>query len=237
MSFTTMFSHVRFLMRQCQHKHMPVSWFFPSEFFDRDTKDIPYTVDFLQIFPTGFFWSITQCIIANYLFAYRFQGRIYIMDNCLRGSVMQDKQLLTAFSTSFHQGTCPCTIPCTDVSFGILPFMSPLHVYIPKAIKTGYPFFILSHNSFYSSQWRRFDHEKKTEDGWTTRRCSGRVKECSGEQSRAQLTGASTFLGNMWKHKHRVSVAEVQVANTHRVIPSKTMEHCHLQWSILLPPE
>jgi hypothetical protein len=44
-------SHVRFLMRQCQHKHMSVSWFFfLSVFFDRDTKDIIYCWSFSKFF-------------------------------------------------------------------------------------------------------------------------------------------------------------------------------------------
>jgi hypothetical protein len=47
---------------------------FPIRFFDRDTKDITYTVDFHQIFPTGFFWSVTRYIIANHLLLTGFKG-------------------------------------------------------------------------------------------------------------------------------------------------------------------
>jgi hypothetical protein len=61
-------------------------------------------------------------------FAYRFQGRVYIMDNCLRGSVIQDKQLLTAFQPTSTKGRAPARSPCTDVAFDILILMSPLLV-------------------------------------------------------------------------------------------------------------
>jgi hypothetical protein len=40
------------------------------------------------------------------------------MDNCLRGSVIKDKQLLTTFQSAFSKGRAPARSPCTDVAFG-----------------------------------------------------------------------------------------------------------------------
>jgi hypothetical protein len=50
------------------------------------------------------------------------------MDNRLRGSVMKDKQLLTAFQPASSKGRAPARSPCTDVAFGLLLLVSPLLV-------------------------------------------------------------------------------------------------------------
>jgi hypothetical protein len=66
-------------------------------------------------------------------------------------SVMQDKQLLTAFQPASTKGRAPArsherTWPLAH-SFSCLLCMYKYQ----KAIKIAHPFFILSHNSFYSS--------------------------------------------------------------------------------------